>query len=505
MTVPTEISRSGPYAGAGTTGPFTVGFRFLSNSHLQVIRTSTTGVDATLVLSTDYTVTGAGGTSGTVTLIVALAVGESLTIIRDVPFTQEADYVNGDSFPAESHEDALDLLTMQTQQLKDGLDRSLTLPATAVGVNTELPEAEALSLIGWNNSGDALQNYDAGSLGVAISTSSWYTELFDGTGVQTDFILGVDAGVASNCDVIVNNVPQVAGINFSYAPSTQTVSFLTGAPSAGTNNVVVRHGQALAAGTIGSTGITDGTVVGRSVLTAADAAAARTALAVTPANIGAAASGDNNDIAALLNASGIRVATRADVASAATVVLTSAPDDIQITGTTGITAFTVPVGRVLRVRFAASLTLTNNANIITQTGANITTQAGDTCILRSTAADTVEVLGYVAATANRKFVSSNQIVTGNSVLNIAHGLGVVPSDFKVVLRCISNDSGYLASDEVSADFLYANGVYVLQTASDATNVTIVLSGSNIQLLNKSTMAATNITLSNWRWVVRASA
>lgn len=109
---------------------------------------------------------------------------------------------------------------------------------------------------------------------------------------------------------------------------------------------------------------------------------------------GGAASGDNNDITALLNASGIRVATRADVASAGTVVLTSAPDDIQITGTTSITGFTVPVGRVLRARFAASLTLTNNANIVTQTGANIVTQAGDTCILRATAANVVEVLSY---------------------------------------------------------------------------------------------------------------
>jgi len=89
--------------------------------------------------------------------------------------------------------------------------------------------------------------------------------------------------------------------------------------------------------------------------------------------------------------------TRIDVASATTVDLTaSAPNtrNINITGTTTITGFTVAIGQVYFVRFNAALTLTNNSAIITQTGANITTSAGDTCILRSTAANTVEVLSY---------------------------------------------------------------------------------------------------------------
>lgn len=89
---------------------------------------------------------------------------------------------------------------------------------------------------------------------------------------------------------------------------------------------------------------------------------------------------------------------RTDVASASSVDLTtlaSSTDHINITGATTITGFTVASGRLLFVRFNASLTLTNNANIVTQSGANIVTQAGDTCLLRATAANTVEVLSYV--------------------------------------------------------------------------------------------------------------
>ena len=89
--------------------------------------------------------------------------------------------------------------------------------------------------------------------------------------------------------------------------------------------------------------------------------------------------------------------TRIDVASATTTDLTAnAPNtrNINITGTTTITGFTVAIGQLYFVRFNAALTLTNNAAIITQTGADITTGAGDTCILRATAANTVEVLSY---------------------------------------------------------------------------------------------------------------
>lgn len=95
--------------------------------------------------------------------------------------------------------------------------------------------------------------------------------------------------------------------------------------------------------------------------------------------------------------SGIDYLNRAmiDVASAATVNLTSlAPNTrhINITGTTTITGFTIAAGQCYFVRFNATLTLTNLAALVTQTGANITTAAGDTCILRATAANVVEVI-----------------------------------------------------------------------------------------------------------------
>ena len=129
MTVLTTIAKAGPYAGAGTTGPFTVPFRFLDDSHLRVIRTLGL-VETVLVLGTDYTVSGVGLATGTVTLTAPLPVGQTLTVVRNVPATQEADYVPGDAFPAESHEEALDKLTMLVQQNTEELTRAAKLPAS---------------------------------------------------------------------------------------------------------------------------------------------------------------------------------------------------------------------------------------------------------------------------------------------------------------------------------------------------------------------------------------
>lgn len=115
---------------------------------------------------------------------------------------------------------------------------------------------------------------------------------------------------------------------------------------------------------------------------------------------------------------------RVDVASAATVNLTTgaaSTDHINITGTTTITAFTVAAGRTIFVRFAGALTLTNNANIVTQSGANIVTAAGDTCILRATAANVVEVLAYTRGIPQALGDGQAwQSITGSRALNTTY-------------------------------------------------------------------------------------
>lgn len=144
MTVQNTKAKAGPYAGAGTKGPFPVDFRFLSDSHLRVIKTDSDGVMQTLVLGADYTVLGAlAPNGGSVTLTANLPVGYTLVILRNIPATQLADYVENDKFPAQSHEDALDKLTMLVQQQGELTSRALVAPPSDAVVSLELPSAAA--------------------------------------------------------------------------------------------------------------------------------------------------------------------------------------------------------------------------------------------------------------------------------------------------------------------------------------------------------------------------
>ena len=137
MTVASSTARVS-YSGNGSTTSFSVTFYFLEDSHLQVIIRSSTGTETIKTLGTDYTVSGAGNPAGgSVVFGTAPASGQTVVIVRNVPLTQQTDYQANDPFPAESHEEALDKLTMLTQQLQDALTRSIKLSATNTMSSTE--------------------------------------------------------------------------------------------------------------------------------------------------------------------------------------------------------------------------------------------------------------------------------------------------------------------------------------------------------------------------------
>lgn len=88
---------------------------------------------------------------------------------------------------------------------------------------------------------------------------------------------------------------------------------------------------------------------------------------------------------------------RTNVASASTTDLTGVATttrNILITGNLEIDGFLVGSGEVFFVKFQSALLLKNNAAITTGTGVDIGTSPGDTCLLRATGANTVEILCY---------------------------------------------------------------------------------------------------------------
>lgn len=129
MTVNTTTNRVS-YAGNGTTAAFAVPFPFLANADLIVLeRTDSTGAEVVKTLTTHYTVSGAGGASGTVTMLTAPATGVTLVIYRDPALTQLVDLVPNDPLPVETAiEQPLDRLSMIAQRNRELIERALRLP-----------------------------------------------------------------------------------------------------------------------------------------------------------------------------------------------------------------------------------------------------------------------------------------------------------------------------------------------------------------------------------------
>lgn len=135
------------YTGNGSTATYAYGFRIFAESNLTVkVRNTSTGVESTLSLTTDYTVTGVGnGSGGNIVLVdnsqawidgsSYLATGYTLTIRRVLPLTQNTDIRNQGDFYPEAHEDAFDYSRMVDQQQQDELDRSVKLPDTISSSN----------------------------------------------------------------------------------------------------------------------------------------------------------------------------------------------------------------------------------------------------------------------------------------------------------------------------------------------------------------------------------
>lgn len=150
MTVQTN-NNSISYVGNGSTVHFDYDYLILNASHLKVYF-------GDVLQTSGYVVSGVSSqTGGTVAFAVAPPNGANITLIRDVPFLQLTDYQPYDAFPAESHERALDLLTMMTQQLKDELGRTMQHP---VGGNKWDAKGNEIINVGTGSSGTSAANID---------------------------------------------------------------------------------------------------------------------------------------------------------------------------------------------------------------------------------------------------------------------------------------------------------------------------------------------------------
>ena len=138
MTVPTTVNKT-VYTGTGANTALATTFSFIDAADLIVTRRVTsTGVETTMALTTDYTVTGGNYKVGTVTVVdgaTDFPTTVTWTIERNTAQTQNTDYVANDNFAAESHEQALDKGVYISQDQQDEINRALKVPVSDGALN----------------------------------------------------------------------------------------------------------------------------------------------------------------------------------------------------------------------------------------------------------------------------------------------------------------------------------------------------------------------------------
>lgn len=157
-------------------------------------------------------------------------------------------------------------------------------------------------------------------------------------------------------------------------------------------------------------------------------------LAVAPAGLAAAIAASSTDT---LNK------PAATLPAAGTINLTAgAPgtSQVEITGTgVNINGFTVAANRFFIVKITgASNTLVNSASLVTGRGANIPVVAGDSFLMRSTAANTVEIL-------SGSFLIDRSIGSGQSWQNVAASRSLGTNFTNITGRSISVSIGMVGS------------------------------------------------------------
>jgi hypothetical protein len=211
MTVSTTTTAVSA-AGDGSTTDFTFTFEILAAEDLKVIVvTDSTGAESEKTLTTDYTVAGVGQVNGgTVTFVTAPASGETVHIKRgNMALTQPTNYTPNDPFPAETHENALDRVALQIQQINEKLGRAIVRSETD-SASAQLPINETIKgkTLAFNETTGAVEAgpsvADVGTVSGIAADIATLADIEDGTDA-TDAIQTVAS--------ISSNVSTVAGIS----------------------------------------------------------------------------------------------------------------------------------------------------------------------------------------------------------------------------------------------------------------------------------------------------
>ena len=243
MTVSTTTTKNS-YSGNGTLHSFAYNFKIFADADLSVVVRSAAGAETTKTLNTHYIVTNAGTDTGGNVLFkfntgtssdahhstsdFRPASGETVVISRALTLTQGTDYVANDPFPATSHENALDRLTMITQQQQEELDRTIKASVTNTISGAEFTTSasdRANKVMSFDGSGDLtvtsgkVDTVSVTVSGLTTGASPTASATFTATSGALALALGIPAGATGAtgpaggglANVVEDTSPQLGG------------------------------------------------------------------------------------------------------------------------------------------------------------------------------------------------------------------------------------------------------------------------------------------------------
>ena len=170
------------YTATASQTIFVYDFPIASSSDLEVLQTvNATGVTNTLILTTDYTVSGVGNDAGgNVTLVTGAALNDIITITGKTPLSRTTDFNNAGDFLASEVNSQLDKITRILQENDTKADRSVKLKEEDTSAELEIPTAtnRASKFLAFDGSGNAIAA--AGTIGTSpIPVSAYMETLLD--------------------------------------------------------------------------------------------------------------------------------------------------------------------------------------------------------------------------------------------------------------------------------------------------------------------------------------